>query len=93
MGDDGVRAIVASGILKRLKVLDLRHGAITDAGALVFARCPDAKRLERLDLSRNGVTAVGLAALREAGVNAVANKPLTPAELTRGQFLAEGDFE
>lgn len=93
MGDEGVGEIVASGILKRLKVLDLRHGAITDDGARIFAACPDARRLERLDLSRNAVTEVGLAALRKAGVNAVANHPLSPEELADGQYLHEGDFE
>src|SRR5262249_16512386 len=33
LGDEGCREIVASGILRRLKVLDLRHGRVTDAGA------------------------------------------------------------
>jgi uncharacterized protein (TIGR02996 family) len=93
MGDEGARAIVASGILQRLKVLDLRHGAITDEGARVFARCPEAKGLERLDLSRNAVTAAGLEELRKAGVNAVANNPLTRRELADREYLHEGDFE
>jgi uncharacterized protein (TIGR02996 family) len=93
MGDDGIREIIDSGILKRLKWLDLRHGAITDDGARLFAACPDAKRLERIDLSRNAVTAAGLGALRAAGVNAVANRPLTQAELADRAYLREGDFE
>ena len=54
MGDDGIRAIIASGILKQLKWLDLQHGGVTDEGASLLAACPDAKRLERIDLSRNG---------------------------------------
>ena len=93
MGDDGVREIIASGILKRLKWLDLRHGCITDEGAALLAVWPDAKNLERLDLSRNAVTAGGLAALRAAGVNAVANNPLTQPELDTREYLREGDFE
>jgi hypothetical protein len=93
MGDDGVREVIASGILKRLKWLDLRHGCITDEGAKLFASCPDTKNLERLDLSRNAVTASGLKVLRDAGVNAVANKPLTDAELADREYLREGDFE
>ena len=32
-GDDGVRELIASGILKRLVWLDLRHGCVTDDGA------------------------------------------------------------
>ncbi len=93
MGDEGVREIVASGILKRLKWLDLRHGCITDEGARLFAACPDARNLERLDLSRNAVSAAGLNALRQAGVNAVANNPLTEQELANQEYLHEGDFE
>ena len=56
MGDEGVREIIASGILKRLKWLDLRHGSVTDEGARLFAACADARNLERLDLSRNAVS-------------------------------------
>lgn len=93
MGDDGVREIIASGILKRLKWLDLRHGCVTDEGAKLFAACPDAKNLERLDLSRNAVSAEGLKLLRNAKVNAVANRPLTPQELEQREYLREGDFE
>lgn len=93
MGDAGAREIVKSGILKRLKVLDLRHGEITDEGARMFADCPDTKRLEKLDLSRNGVTAAGLAVLRAAGINAVAERPLTKNELEGREYLHEGDFE
>ncbi|HEY1187548.1 MAG TPA: TIGR02996 domain-containing protein [Gemmata sp.] len=93
MGDDGVREIIASGILKRLTWLDLRHGCVTDEGAKLFAACPDAKNLERLDLSRNAVSAAGLAILRAAGINAVANRPLTQTELDEREYLREGDFE
>jgi uncharacterized protein (TIGR02996 family) len=93
MGDDGIREIIASGILKQLKWLDLRHGCVTDGGARLLAACPDAKRLERIDLSRNAVSTAGLNALRKAKVNAVANNPLTQAELDSREYLREGDFE
>jgi hypothetical protein len=93
MGDDGAREFIASGVLKRLKWLDLRHGCVTDAGASLLAACPDAKNLEWLDLSRNAVTSAGLAALRAAGVNAVANNPLTQTELAERDYLCEGDGE
>jgi uncharacterized protein (TIGR02996 family) len=93
MGDNGVREIISSGILKRLKWLDLRHGCITDEGAKLFAKCPDTRNLERLDLSRNVVTANGLNALQGAGVNAVANNPMTDQEVADLQYLREGDFE
>ena len=91
MGDEGCREIVRSGVLKRLKVLDLRHGCVTDAGARVLAECPDTARLQHLDLSRNAVSAAGLDALRRAGVPAVANGRLTGPELEEGQYLLEGD--
>ena len=81
MGDDGIREFIASGILKQLKWLDLRHGCVTDEGARLLAECPDAKHLERIDLSRNSGHGrrTGRAPLR--GVNAVANQPLTQSEL------------
>jgi hypothetical protein len=93
MGDEGVSEIVASGVLKRLKWLDLRHGRVTDEGARLLAECPDARRLEMLDLSRNGVTGAGLACLADAGVRARADKPLSPNELAAGRYLYEGDTE
>jgi len=93
MGDKGCEEIVASGILKRLKWLDLQHGCITDEGARLFAACTDARNLERLDLSRNAVSSAGLNTLRRAGVNAVANNPLTEQELADQTYLREGDFE
>jgi hypothetical protein len=93
MGYEGVREIVSSGILKRLKWLDLRHGCIRDEGAGLFAACADARNLERLDLSRNAVSSAGLKVLRRAGVSAVANNPLTEQELAEQQYLYEGDSE
>ncbi len=93
IGDEGVHELIASGILKRLKWLDLRHGAITDDGARLFAACSDIRNLERLDLTRNAVTATGLGILRAAKIDAVANNPLTVAELQSREYLREGDFE
>ncbi|MCE9562757.1 MAG: TIGR02996 domain-containing protein [Planctomycetes bacterium] len=92
-GDKGTEEIVKSGILKQLKWLDLRHGCITDEGAKVFAACTDSRNLERLDLTRNAVTAKGLKLLRAAGVNAVANNPLTAQAAAQHEYLREGAFE
>jgi Ran GTPase-activating protein (RanGAP) involved in mRNA processing and transport len=69
-GDEGVNDIIESGILKRLRVLDLRSGRVSDAGAQALAVCPDAKRLEELDLSRNELTEKGIDALAAAGIPA-----------------------
>src|SRR5262249_44568197 len=67
-GDLGASEIVNSGILRRLKVLDLRHGCMTDEGAEVLASCPDLKRLVFLDLSRNALTEEGVRILDATGV-------------------------
>src|SRR5205807_17255 len=53
--DAGAKEIVESGILKRLKVLDLQGGCITDDGAKLLAGCPDLKNLEFLNLRRNAL--------------------------------------
>jgi Ran GTPase-activating protein (RanGAP) involved in mRNA processing and transport len=70
VGDRGVVEIVKSGILKRLEVLDLKDGTITDEGARVLAECPDARRLKRLNLEGNApLTTDGVARLKAAGIN------------------------
>src|SRR5262249_59488826 len=53
VGDEGCEEIVKSGVLKRLKVLDLAWGNITDAGVQTLAACPDLKNRELLDLRRD----------------------------------------
>lgn len=63
-GDDLVREIVASGILRRLKKLDLTYNGITDEGARQLAACPDLGHLEELCLQSNNLTQAGRAALR-----------------------------
>ncbi|HEY1191114.1 MAG TPA: TIGR02996 domain-containing protein [Gemmata sp.] len=72
-GDDICPRLIASGILKRLKTLDLGYGNMTDAGAQQLAACADTKQLQVLDLSRNALTPAGVAALRSAGVRVVAD--------------------
>jgi uncharacterized protein (TIGR02996 family) len=93
LGDEGIREIIASGILKRLKVLDLRHGCVTDAGARLLADCPDVRRLERLDLDRNGLTRAGVRLLKGLGISVRANDQQTPDELEERVFFTEGDVE
>ena len=67
-GDKGAAEIVESGILKRLKVLDLQGGCITDDGAKVLAACPDITHLETLNLRANALTQAGIDALTATGV-------------------------
>jgi uncharacterized protein (TIGR02996 family) len=71
--DEDYQRITDSGILRRLKVLDLGYGNMTDAGARILAASPDLRNLETLLVSRNALTARGLAALRATGVNVVAD--------------------
>jgi hypothetical protein len=73
-GDAMITDIVASGILKRLKLLDLRHGHVGDEGAGLLASCPDARNLEVLDLTNNRLTEAGVAALGIAGIRVRADR-------------------
>jgi uncharacterized protein (TIGR02996 family) len=73
-GDAMIADLVASGILKRLELLDLRHGHVTDEGARLLASCPDTKDLEVLDLTNNRLTAAGVAALGAAGIHVRADR-------------------
>jgi uncharacterized protein (TIGR02996 family) len=67
-GDGMISDLVASGLLKRLKWLDLRHGHVGDEGARLLAKCPDTRNLEALDLTNNRLTRAGATVLRAAGV-------------------------
>jgi uncharacterized protein (TIGR02996 family) len=91
-GDEMVEDIVSSGVLKRLRVLDLRHGRVTDAGARLLADCPDSRRLEVLDLVGNRLTDAGAAALSGAGIKARADQQLTPQH-GEDHYLWAGDSE
>ena len=72
--DAGARAIVESGILQRLKVLDIAYGNMADTGARQLADAPGIRNLELLDVSRNALSSKGISALRKTGVNVVADR-------------------
>jgi uncharacterized protein (TIGR02996 family) len=93
LGDEGCAEIVASGILKRLKTLDLRHGRITHVGARTLADCPDVRNLQWLDLDRNALTARGVARIRALGIPVRIDNQQTRAEVREGRYLYEGEFE
>ena len=40
VGDAGAKELASSGILKRLRVLELQLGCISDEGAKALAACP-----------------------------------------------------
>ncbi len=93
IGDPGCKEIVASGILRRLKVLDMRHGCITNEGARTLAACPDLKNLEMLDVSRNALTRQGVNALKAVGIPVRAEAQQDQGDLEMRRYLYEGDYE
>jgi uncharacterized protein (TIGR02996 family) len=90
-GDDGAQAIVESGIMRRLKVLDIGYGNMTDEGASLLAECPDLKHLDLLDVSKNALTARGVNLLRQTGVRVVVADD--QHEVDEQEYLYEVDFE
>ena len=70
-GDEGVKELIDSGMLKRLTVLDLHGGCVTDEGAKLLAANPDAKKLERLNLDTNALSSQGVKELKKAGIKAI----------------------
>jgi hypothetical protein len=97
-GDDGVRELIASGILKRLKALDLSLGCVTDEGAKLLAACPDLKNLTSLDLCQNAIEGAGIAALEATGVqvNTQAQHGEHPSRMEEHgylEYLSNGDWE
>jgi uncharacterized protein (TIGR02996 family) len=89
-GDEGAERIVGSGILKRLKTLDIAYGDLTDAGAAALAACPDLKNLEVLDVSLNSLSEVGVEELEDTGVRVVADGQHGEGET---DYLSEVDWE
>ena len=87
--------LVDSDILKRLKVLDLRHGCMTDEGAMLLVTCPDLRNLEQLDLSRNALDDAGIAALQGTKVAVEIDHQHEPTgdDEERPQYLYAGDYE
>jgi uncharacterized protein (TIGR02996 family) len=92
MGNALCEEIVRSGILKRLTVLDLSWGRITDVGARVLARSPDLPRLQALALYNNALTEEGLSLLRKTGVPLVLEEPYQHGVRDRS-YLYEGEME
>jgi uncharacterized protein (TIGR02996 family) len=93
LGDEGCAEIVRSGILKRLKVLDLWSGRISDVGAHALAACPDLRHLERLRIDQNYLTAAALAALQATGVPVESKFQYNEGSLRDNEHLFEGDPE
>jgi uncharacterized protein (TIGR02996 family) len=67
-GDEGVEEVITSGLLARLRVLDLSLGCVTDRGAALLAARPELKNLELLNLASNALEKEGIALLEATGV-------------------------
>jgi uncharacterized protein (TIGR02996 family) len=89
-GAEACRAVVQSGILRRLKTLAMGYGSLNDEAAGILTACPDLKNLEVLDVSRNYLSPAGIAALQATGVRVVAEEQ-HPGE--EEDFVYDMDFE
>lgn len=94
VGDDLIRELIAGGWLARLRVLDLWGGRITDAGATLLLGCPDARRLEALELSYNYLSNAALEELKQAGVPVHSEEQCkTNDDQEMREHLWHGDWE
>jgi hypothetical protein len=88
---------VSSGILKRLRVLDLYGGCMSDDGARALAACPDFRKLEFVNLRKNALTDAGVRAVKATKVNADLREQHTATSVEYGgevpKYLYDGDFE
>lgn len=92
-GDEGCADVVDSCVLERLKMLDLRHGCITDVGARILAKCPELKNLDLLDVSCNALTRAGVASLKKTGVPLKADDQYSAQDVEQRRYLYAGDCE
>ena len=91
-GDEGIDLLVHSGLIRRLKSLDLRHGCVSDEGAFTLFKALDGTphRLDTLKLDDNALTGDGLAALRRLKLTLDAGGQHAPGD---DNYLTQGDFE
>jgi Ran GTPase-activating protein (RanGAP) involved in mRNA processing and transport len=71
IGDEGVRLLIESGLLRRLRLLDLSLGTITDTGATLLAQA-ETSGIEHLNLTDNAISPEGLRRLGQALGNRLA---------------------
>jgi uncharacterized protein (TIGR02996 family) len=90
LGDALCEEIVDSGILQRLKTLDLSRGCITDEGARTLAGCADLANLDVLDLSCNALGKRGIRLLESKVKELHATEQHDVAD---NAYLFEGEME
>jgi hypothetical protein len=79
-GDALCRELSSTGVLRRLRTLDLQWCGITDEGAATLAGCPDLRGLESLDVSWNYLTKAGQSRLRPLGLKVVSSPQTQPPD-------------
>jgi uncharacterized protein (TIGR02996 family) len=91
-GDEGVRTLIDSGLLRRLEMLDLAMGTITAAGANLLAEA-DLGRLKVLDVSANAISPAGRQRLQTA-LQTKLTLRLGPQDAgAHPEWLYEGEME
>lgn len=63
IGDEGIKHLIASGILEKIEKIDLRYNEITATGAELFAKIPPLPKLRVLILRHNILGDAGSIAL------------------------------
>jgi uncharacterized protein (TIGR02996 family) len=91
-GDEGVRMLIESGLLRRLEFLDLAMGTISDAGADLLAGA-DVGRLKVLDVSANAITPSGQRRLRTALNHRLTLRMNNQGVAGEAEWLYEGEVE
>jgi uncharacterized protein (TIGR02996 family) len=89
-GDEAVEEIVSSGILRRLKVLDIAFGWVSDAGARMLSRCREC-RLQELNVSHNQMTGTGLDMLERCCARLI-GEPQRDADAPRPYDIPGDEF-
>ncbi len=92
MGNPGVQEIIESGLLSRLKVLDLTFGCITDEGARLLIDA-DLSGLDQLILSDNYISAEAIRQLLATGVNLQTTGQYSGEPDEEQEYLWNGDWE
>ncbi len=92
-GDRGIGCLINSGLLHRLKFLDLRHGHVTDAGAFALFEALNGTphMLEALRLEFLALTDAGIQALRR--LNLASLDAAAEYAYGTGNYLTQGDSE
>ncbi len=66
IGDEGIKHLIAGGLLDKVKKVDLRYNEITEVGAKLLADMPSRTRLQVLILRHNFLGDAGAKALAQS---------------------------